>query len=182
MLMSGKKFKEKNIGERFYKLTNFYEYHNGFQFEDGINVDTVEFNPTKGCNLGGIYFTKYEDIGKWISYGSKENLIMYWAREVFIFDESEIFIEKFKRYDEYGIVVTDYIYKTDCIYLKEREVLWENNEMCEMAVKYDGYCLEQVVNQTPKICIMAVTQNQDAIKMIVSDEMKKLVKTNLSIE
>jgi phosphoribosylformylglycinamidine (FGAM) synthase-like amidotransferase family enzyme len=49
MLLSGIEFNEKYKNINFYKLTNKSEIHNNFQFQDGINIDTIPFNPHGSC-------------------------------------------------------------------------------------------------------------------------------------
>ena len=61
---------------RFYKVLNEDECHNGFQYHDGLNVDSEPFNPSGNCEPGGIYFAR-EDILAFLSYG-------VWIREVTI--------------------------------------------------------------------------------------------------
>ncbi len=53
-LFTGKEFK--NLYEyKFYTLSVFDEIHNGIKFENGINIDTIKFNPLDEC-MGGILF------------------------------------------------------------------------------------------------------------------------------
>ena len=91
MAISGVEFKSKYPTTRFYKLTNETENHNGFQFNDGINIDTVSFNPTGKCSAGGIYFTERDNIGRWISY-----INVSYIREIEIIDDSMVYIEEYK--------------------------------------------------------------------------------------
>ena len=55
-VLSGKKFNRKFPRRQFIKLTNYDERHNGYQFKDGLNVNTEPFNPSGSCRYGGIYF------------------------------------------------------------------------------------------------------------------------------
>ena len=95
MLLSGTKFNKiyKNIN--FYKLTNKSEIHNGFQFKNGINKDTIPFNPRGSCRPGGIYFTEESKIGMWTEYGDKQ---MAFIRKIIIPNYANVYIEddKFK--------------------------------------------------------------------------------------
>ena len=59
---------------KYYKITNKEEKHNGLQYQDGLIVDPVPFNPTGNCETGGIYFAS-EDIFAFLDYGP-------WLREV----------------------------------------------------------------------------------------------------
>jgi hypothetical protein len=55
-VLPGKEFNKLNKGKQLIKLTNIEENHNGFQFNTGLNIDTVPFNPSGDCKPGGIYF------------------------------------------------------------------------------------------------------------------------------
>ena len=56
---------------KYYKIFNAEENHNGFQYQDGLNVDTIPFNsnPRDSCCEGGFYFTTIEHIFKFLDYG-----------------------------------------------------------------------------------------------------------------
>ncbi len=41
---------------RFFKLTTHNELHHGFQYTTGLNIDSLQFNPTGECSSGGLYF------------------------------------------------------------------------------------------------------------------------------
>lgn len=53
---------------KFYKVINEYRKHHGFQYQDGLNIDTVPFDPTGSCRPGGLYYSK-EDIFAFLDYG-----------------------------------------------------------------------------------------------------------------
>ena len=55
----------------YFKITNYNENHNGFQYVDGLNILCEEFNddPNKSCCAGGLYFTNAENIFKFLDYG-----------------------------------------------------------------------------------------------------------------
>ena len=56
---------------KYYKIFNAEEKHYGFQYQDGLNVDTIPFNsnPKSSCCKGGLYFTTIEHICKFLDYG-----------------------------------------------------------------------------------------------------------------
>lgn len=88
---TGKEFNEIAIryGMKFYKFTNHNEIHHGFQIRDGLNVDTIEFNPRGECQAGGLYFTDKEHALCW----KRGNTFF---REVTIPDDAQVYIEKLK--------------------------------------------------------------------------------------
>ena len=56
---------------KYYKIFNAEEKHHGFQYHDGLNVDTIPFNsnPKSSCCKGGLYFTTIEHICNFSDYG-----------------------------------------------------------------------------------------------------------------
>jgi hypothetical protein len=118
-VLTGIKFKADYPDTKFYKLTNKLELHNGFQFVDGINIDTQEFNPSGQCSSGGLYFTELNKIAMWISYRGQT---MKYIREVEILDDSLVYVEKDK-------------FKANKFILHSRVLLeefeeWNNFEFC----------------------------------------------------
>ena len=61
----------------FWKITNEEENHHGFQYKNGLNVDTQKFQKSGTCVKGGLYFTDSENIYNFFNYG-------VWLREVFV--------------------------------------------------------------------------------------------------
>jgi hypothetical protein len=39
--------------------------HNGFTYKEGLNVDTLPFNPSGSCEPGGLYYTSLDHLEKW---------------------------------------------------------------------------------------------------------------------
>ena len=71
---------------RFFKFINKEKKHNGFSYVDGLNSDTNDFNPTKECSIGGLYFTTIDYIYKFRQYGS-------YLCEIIIPDDALCYIE-----------------------------------------------------------------------------------------
>src|SRR5579871_2934235 len=95
MFYSGTEFNRKYAGKTFVKLTNERENHNGFQFRDGLNVDSLQFNPHGECRPGGIYFCLETELPRWLHYNEKT---MVYCREVTIPNHAKVYDEgdKFK--------------------------------------------------------------------------------------
>jgi hypothetical protein len=153
MAVSGEEFKKLYPNTTFYKLTNDIECHNGFQFNDGLNIDHVKFDPTDECKGGGLYFTELNNVAMWITY-----IHIKYIREVEILDDSLIYIEKNK-------------FKTNKFVLKERCLLKDFpflNDMyfCLLAVQQNGLALRYVHEQTNGICLIAVQQNSSALEYV----------------
>ncbi len=66
---------------KYYRLTKEDECHNRFQYHDGLNIDTNEFNPTGSCQSGGLYFFSKYQLIHWQSYTTCS---IKWCREVHI--------------------------------------------------------------------------------------------------
>jgi hypothetical protein len=50
----------------YFKLTTENCIHNGYQYKEGLNCIEGTFNNKKTCGVGGLYFCRKEDIGKWV--------------------------------------------------------------------------------------------------------------------
>ena len=59
----------------YYKITSKEEIHNEFQYKDGLNMLEGEFAGEGSCVPGGLYFTNFDNIHHFYSYG-------VWLREV----------------------------------------------------------------------------------------------------
>lgn len=105
--LSGEMFNKISIGINFVKLTNEMECHNNFQFEDGLNIDTIDFDPSGECKAGGIYFIDKTNAYLWTYYGIVSGMMKY-MRDVIIPNDARIYIEENK-------------FKADKIILKPRQ-------------------------------------------------------------
>ena len=88
---------------KYYKITNQDENHNDLQYETGLNVDPVPFNPSGDCTPGGIYFAS-TDILAFLDYGP-------WIRQVTLPDDAQV-------YENPG---SPKKYKADKVILSERK-------------------------------------------------------------
>lgn len=91
--LTGKEFNELFADINFYKLTNRSEVHNGFKFVDGLNVDTIPFDPKCICCPGGIYFTQENSIINWLIYNNSK---MRHKRLVKMPDDAKVHFESNK--------------------------------------------------------------------------------------
>jgi hypothetical protein len=144
----GKEFNRLTQGIVFVKLTNLDENHNGFQFRTGLNVDDIKFDPSGSCKAGGLYFCEWKKVGQWIEYGNKQ--CMYW-RKVTIPDDTQVYIEPDK-------------FKADKFVLSDRQKIWDNEEICTMAVSYDGNYLCHIDHQTVQMQLLAVRTSISCIQ------------------
>lgn len=153
-IIKGKDLKDVDL----YKITNFEENHNGFQFNDGLNIDHLEFNPEKECKSGGIYFCQLIDVLRWINYG---NIKGCYIRKVKLDDEENVYIEinKFKAkqiYLEPRVLIPDFLTKEICLNIVKHDgnsVMYlpknilENKSLCSIyieAIKQNAYVISNV--------------------------------------
>jgi hypothetical protein len=150
--VSGAQFNKyiKEAKIQLYKLTVESEIHNGFQFRTGLNIDTVRFNPTGCCCPGGIYFCEFSEIVKWLVYNDK---VCIYYRPVTIPDSALVYIEEDK-------------FKADQLVLGDRHRIWDDEKICEMAVRHQPFHLQYVLNQTDKLCELAIRGNAWAIQYV----------------
>lgn len=57
------------VAEKYYKITNEKELHNGYQYTDGLNILKEPFAETGSCVAGGFYFTTAANLHKFEHYG-----------------------------------------------------------------------------------------------------------------
>ena len=75
--------KEVKQSKKYYKFTHTDENHNGFVYQDGLNVDTLPFAKKGSCCAGGLYFSDANNIHKFFDAINHE-----WIREIYV-DESK---------------------------------------------------------------------------------------------
>ena len=95
-LIYGKELKNKKL----FKITNKTEIHHNFQYSTGVNTDVLPFNDDikDDCCKGGLYFSKAEDIFRWINSDSS------CIREVTISDD-EVIIKQQNKYRAHTIIL-----------------------------------------------------------------------------
>jgi len=74
--------------QKYFKLFNEQENHNGLQYKDGLNTDTIAFNsnPKCSCIPGGLYFSDAKNILEFLNKDS------YYIREVEV-PEGELIVK-----------------------------------------------------------------------------------------
>jgi hypothetical protein len=173
MQISGKEFKEKYPNTTFYKLTNKYEYENGFYFKDGLNIYTPAFNPFNLFGYSsdyGLYFTEVNKIGTGLCivfyYDCEDpwecpdyHTDMKYIREIEILDDSFICTKH------------SHIFKANKFVLKKRILLkdfslWNDENFCKLMIKQNSDTLEFIKEQTKDICEFAVQQNYRLLKFV----------------
>ena len=101
--------------KKLYKLLNKEKCHHGFQYQTGLNIDTIPFNPDESCRPGGLYFTDFSNILYNLNYIKG----IYWIVEVSLPDSVRVYRERF-RFDVSELIYTKY--KADKIILSEPQI------------------------------------------------------------
>ena len=101
-----------------------------------INILNEPFNDKPIYGKGGFYYCHQKDIKKWICYNGK---LMYYIWDVAIPNDAKI------------IDMGDKL-KTDKFILSNRRCIWNNYEICKLAVKQNGLSLCYVKDKTREIC------------------------------
>ena len=131
--ITGKLF-NKLIGEtKIYKILNDTLCHHNFKYKEGLNIDTVVFNPTNKCQSGGLYFCEEKFLINYIHYGIKIAIVE-------ILDDARVYVEskKFK---------SDKLIISNIILLKDFDKFTDPN-FCKLIVQQNGYALYIVEEQT----------------------------------
>ena len=126
--------------------------HYNFQYKEGLNVDTVPFNPTGTCQPGGLYYTQLKYLANFIEYGVL-------IADVELPYDASIYV------DPEGIK-----WKADKIILKNIKPIqdhpcWNDPDFCYRAVSHYYKCLKYVKKQTHNLC-KSVIMYHDAISYI----------------
>ena len=150
-IFTGKEFNELFENYQFIKLTNERCIHNNFKFKEGLNTDTIKFNPVGDCSAGGLYFTEMKYMSEWINYNNTGLMCYVW--DVTIPYDAKVYIEKSKC-------------KSTNIKLSNKRSIWDNKKFCEFAVSQNVLTLKYVKEQTEKICELAVSQNGLALHFV----------------
>jgi hypothetical protein len=73
-------------GLKFYKVLNKYEMHHYYQYNIGLNLLNSQFNDeiNEECGPGGLYFTHYENIHLFKTYGDHvREVVLPWNHKDF---------------------------------------------------------------------------------------------------
>jgi hypothetical protein len=145
------------------KVLNDEEKHNGYQYNEGLNIDTVDLNSKGECKKGGLYFTDYRYLFKFY-YRSLCEII----RIIEIPNDAQVYVED-KKYKANKIILGEKFENMRKLY----EKCLNNMEKCLEVVKNNGDALgfisESLINK--KICLEAVKNNGGALKY-VSEKLK----------
>jgi len=155
--ITGKAFNKTNT-RQLCKLTNAECCHHGFQYQEGLNIDTNPLNNLM-CSAGGLYLTFGDCFHKWLYYNY---MMMTYIWDVEIPDEAQVFRE-----DDTKI-------KADRLILTNRRLIkdmkeWSNVAFLEEAHRYNGLSfggLAWIYNDKPTLQLAMVQYDKSLIKDI----------------
>lgn len=158
--------------KKLYKFTNEKENHHGYQYKDGLNVDTISFNPSGACQAGGLYFATEDHYYSFAGYGSN-------LREVTIPDDARVYIEKGAMKANKIFLAKKIVWYKDLYHLKNivKNIgialffipeIARTGEICKLAVEQYGMALQYVPDliKTEEMCLLAVQQNKNALQYV----------------
>jgi len=143
----------------YVKLTTKDCIHNGYQYKEGLNHLNGKFNNQNMCCSGGLYFCSKDDFSKWMFYN---NNMMYYIWDVELCKDSKI------------VNMGDQL-KTDKFILKNKRIIWSDEELCKSVVKRNGLYLQYVKPEiiTEEMCILAVKRNGLSLQYVKPEIMTK---------
>lgn len=147
----------------FLKILNKDLVHNGFQYREGLNVDSLPFNPTGSCKEGGLYFSDEKHITKFLNCGTKIAIVT-------LPDDAKVYADPVgDKWKADKIILSD-------IVLIEESNLWIDPVFCKLAVSQDGLVLRYVQTKTEEnagriqeICKIAIIHNWYALKYVPTE-------------
>ena len=159
----------------YFKILNTKMNHHGFQYKEGLNIDTVPFNPKGDCEPGGLYFTDEEHIIDYLSFGTLiANVEIPFDAQIYkngtSWKADKIIISNIRPITEFELSLSPselikYIGQYDFMlqFVKEKD---QTPELCLLSVMQNGYNIKFVKKQTPELCFTAINQNGFAIKYV----------------
>jgi len=126
--------------------------HYDLQYQEGLNIDHLPFNPSSECSPGGLYFCEFKDVAIYFSYGSL-------IADVTLPDDARVYKEAYK-------------YKADKIVLsnirpiQELTEEWNDPSFQLAAVRKNGYAIQYITNPSHEVQLAVVKQYGDAIQFI----------------
>lgn len=87
MLLKGSQL----VKNQFWRICKPDKIHNGYEWHEGVNIDTLPFNPEGSCQPGGLYFTTYKNLLYYVD--DKYPLMDYWIARVHLDNNEPVYQE-----------------------------------------------------------------------------------------
>lgn len=163
-----------DYSKTYYKIINEWSSHRGFQYKDGLNIDTQPFNPKGMCLGGGLYFASRKTICRHIHLGLyvcevKVPLgIPVYHEEIDKWKASQLIVDLKQKKSLYEFPWTeeDIQEKPELIqYISPSRLTMK---MCEIAVQHSGYLLQYVLQsfRTPQLIEQAIENEPHALRFV----------------
>jgi hypothetical protein len=159
-----------------YKLLYADLCHHGFTYKEGLNVDTLPFNPSGSCEPGGLYYTKLELLPLW--FDDRWPMIA----DVTLPDDARVYAEACGTKWKADKLVLTSIRPLGAFFAELDEailsrliqqcpgMLWHVNDptetLCLAVVQSHGHALQYIRNPTEAVQMAAVQQSGFALKMV----------------
>ena len=151
-VLTGKEFNALHSDKKFYKVLNDSHCHYNFTYTEGLNVDTLQFNPFSTCSKGGLYFCEEEHLPLYLfSYGSI-------CATVSIPEDALVYKEDTK-------------YKANKLILHNIQhisklPLWLDATVTKKIVQQNGHAIQYIKEPSEEVRRLAVQQNGNAIMYV----------------
>jgi hypothetical protein len=177
---------------QFYKLLAADLCHHDFTYKEGLNVDTVPFNPRGECAPGGLYYTEFWHLPRWYCHGwpliadvtiptdarvYAERCGTKWKADQLVLSNIrplEEFLATLHKYTLYRFITKNAVMLqrviSEAVCLAAVEADWsvfvyvyhQTEAICLAAVRRHGRALFYVQKQTEAICRAAVAEDPGA--------------------
>ena len=105
-VLDGREFNRIYKNDKFVRLLNESKCHHGFQYKEGLNIDTEDFYPHESACPGGLYFCDKSEYEEWLDYSYSVGEMKYFSK-VIIPDDAKIYIE-YGKYLYTNLFTTDF--------------------------------------------------------------------------
>ena len=166
-----------NRNKFYYKILNQTMKHYDFQYQLGLNIDTIPFNPSGSCKPGGLYFTDLENVFDYMNYGTLIAKIRI-PKKAKVHTDTDNMYTKYKADMIYIVSITPledfqslFDSKTvDQILVRSFNLLQyvkdQTDEICKSLLKQDPYAIQYIRNQTFELCKLAIDGNPDVLQFV----------------
>jgi hypothetical protein len=156
----------------YYKLLRRNLTHHGFTYTVGLNELKEPFIPDPYCPIGGLFFSREEDILRWFPLYND----IAWIAPVTLCEKSRVSHGELKLKTDRFILgplipIAKFInwnplHAVSMCGLTLRYIENQTPEICLAAVRYNGCLLEFVKEQTREICMTAVHKDPYALQFV----------------
>jgi hypothetical protein len=150
--------------------------HHGFTYKEGLNVDTLPFNPSGECLPGGLYYTTLEHLPFWFNDRWPLVADVVVPADARVYEEpcrtkwkaDRLVLSRIRSLDEF-LAELNQAWLCRLVY-QCPGILWHvrdqtDDEVCLAAVQRHGHALQYIRNPTEAVLMAAVQQNGFALKM-----------------